>query len=151
MSREALSYRERHGLLKRDEQMALLVMRVTGELQGRAFYPHLAGVGFSYNPFVWGPEIDPKAGVLRLVYGLGTRAVDRVDDDYTRVIALNAPLRRPEGSLDEIVRHSQRKVDFVDLDEGHLAAGDFSELLACAARRARGPVHLRDGAKATAF
>ena len=129
MSREALAYRERHGLLKRDEQMALLVMRVTGELQGSAFYPHLACVGFSYNPFVWGPEIDPKAGVLRLVYGLGTRAVDRVDDDYTRVVALNAPLRRPEGSLDEIVRHTQRRVDFVDLAGGHLAAGEFSELL----------------------
>ncbi len=130
MSREALAYRERHGLLKRDEQMALLVMRVTGELQGSAFYPHLAGVGFSYNPFVWGPEIDPKAGVLRLVYGLGTRAVDRVDDDYTRVVALNAPLRRPEGSLDEIVRHTQRRVDYVDLEGGHLAAGEFSELIA---------------------
>ena len=130
MSREALSYRERHGLLKRDEQMALLVMRVTGELQGSAFYPHLAGVGFSYNPFVWGPEIDPKAGVLRLVFGLGTRAVDRVDDDYTRVVALNAPLRRPEGSFDEIVRHTQRKVDFVDLEAGRLGAGEFSELAA---------------------
>lgn len=132
MSREALCYRERHGLLKRDEQMALLVMRVTGELQGRAFYPHLAGVGFSYNPFVWGPEIDPQAGVLRLVYGLGTRAVDRVDDDYTRVVALNAPLRRPEGSLDEIIRHTQRRMDYVDLDAGGLAAGDFSELLPAA-------------------
>ena len=132
MSREALSYRERHGLLKRDEQMALLVMRVTGELQGSAFYPHLAGVGFSYNPFVWGPEIDPKAGVLRLVYGLGTRAVDRVDDDYTRVVALNAPLRRPEGSLDEIVRHTQRRVDYVDLAGGHLAAGEFADLIAAA-------------------
>jgi pyruvate, water dikinase len=130
MSREALSYRERHNLLKRDEQMALLVMRVTGELQGRAFYPHLAGVGFSYNPFVWGPEIDPKAGVLRLVYGLGTRAVDRVDDDYTRVVALNAPLRRPEGSFDEMVRRTQRKVDYVDLDSGGLGAGEFSDLLA---------------------
>ena len=129
MSREALCYRERHGLLKRDEQMALLVMRVAGELQGRAFYPHLAGVGFSYNPFVWGPEIDPRAGVLRLVYGLGTRAVDRVDDDYTRVVALNAPLRRPEGSFDEIVRHTQRRVDYVDLDSGGIGAGEFSELL----------------------
>ena len=139
MSREALSYRERHGLLKRDEQMALLVMRVTGELQGSAFYPHLAGVGFSYNPFVWGPEIDPAAGVLRLVYGLGTRAVDRVDDDYTRVVALNAPLRRPEGSLDEIVRHTQRRVDFVDLAGGRLATGAFAELI----ERAQGvPVDL---------
>jgi len=130
MSREALCYRERNGLLQRDEQMALLVMRVSGELQGRKFLPHLAGVGFSYNPFAWDASIDPEAGVLRLVYGLGTRAVDRVDDDYTRVVALNAPLRRPEADFDEIARHSQRKVDYVDLDAGRLKAGDFQRLAA---------------------
>lgn len=129
MSREALSYRARHKLLERDEQMALLVMRVTGVLQSRTFYPHLAGVGFSYNPFVWSKEIDPKAGVVRLVYGLGTRAVDRVDDDYTRVVALNAPLRRPEPDFNEVCRHSQRKVDFIDLQADALKSGYFDDLL----------------------
>lgn len=128
MSREALLYRDRFGLLGRDEQMALLVMRVSGEMQGKKFYPHLAGVGFSYNPFAWDAGIDPASGVLRLVYGLGTRAVDRVDDDYTRVVALNAPRRRPEADFDEIARHSQRKVDYVDLERGGVCAGDFNEL-----------------------
>jgi len=130
MSREALNYRARHKLLERDEQMALLVMRVTGVLQRHTFYPHLAGVGFSYNPFVWNKEIDPEAGVVRLVYGLGTRAVDRVDDDYTRVVALNAPLRRPEPDFQEVCRHSQRKVDFIDLEADKLASGYFDDLLA---------------------
>jgi hypothetical protein len=130
MSREALQYRARHKLLERDEQMALLVMRVTGAIQGRAFYPDLAGVGFSYNPFVWSPEIDPHAGVLRLVYGLGTRAVDRVDDDYTRVVALNAPLRRPEADFEEICRHSQRRMDYIDLEGNTLATGRFDLRLA---------------------
>ena len=37
--------------------------------------------------------------MLRLVFGLGTRAVDRSDDDYTRVVALNAPERRPGERL----------------------------------------------------
>jgi len=129
MSREALNYRARHKLLERDEQMALLVMRVTGVLQSRTFYPHLAGVGFSYNPFVWSKEIDPHAGVVRLVYGLGTRAVDRVDDDYTRVVALNAPLRRPEPDFEEVCRHSQRKVDFIDLEADALRSGYFDDLL----------------------
>ena len=133
MSREALSYRERNGLLGLDEQMALLVMRVNGAIHGRAFYPSLAGVGFSRNPFVWDPAIDPSAGVLRLVFGLGTRAVDRVDDDYTRVVALNAPLRRPEGSFDEILRHTQRRVDYIDLDAGRPASGDFADLAPAAA------------------
>jgi len=129
MSREALNYRARHKLLERDEQMALLVMRVTGVLQSHTFYPHLAGVGFSYNPFVWSKEIDPEAGVVRLVYGLGTRAVDRVDDDYTRVVALNAPLRRPESDFQEVCRHSQRKVDFIDLEADTLRSGYFEDLL----------------------
>jgi hypothetical protein len=129
MSREALNYRARHNLLERDEQMALLVMRVTGVLQSRTFYPHLAGVGFSYNPFVWSKEIDPDAGVVRLVYGLGTRAVDRVDDDYTRVVALNAPLRRPEPDFEEVCRHSQRRVDFIDLEADALRSGYFDDLL----------------------
>lgn len=129
MSPEALNYRARHNLLERDEQMALLVMRVTGVLQRHTFYPHLAGVGFSYNPFAWSKEIDPKAGVIRLVYGLGTRAVDRVDDDYTRVVALNAPLRRPEPDFDEVCRHSQRRVDFIDLDADALRSGWFDDLL----------------------
>ncbi len=129
MSREALNYRARHKLLERDEQMALLVMRVTGVLQSHTFYPHLAGVGFSYNPFVWSKEIDPEAGVVRLVYGLGTRAVDRVDDDYTRVVALNAPSRRPEPDFEEVCRHSQRRVDFIDLDADALRSGYFDDLL----------------------
>ena len=61
------------------------------------FYPQIAGVGLSFNPYVWNEQIDPAAGMLRLVFGLGTRAVDRCDDDYTRVVALNAPERRPES------------------------------------------------------
>lgn len=129
MSTEALSYRARHGLLDRDEQMALLVMRVSGAMHGRSFYPHLAGVGFSFNPFMWSPKVDPRAGVIRLVYGLGTRAVDRVDDDYTRVVALNAPSRRPEAGFEEICRHSQRRVDYIDLDAGRLVSGDFLDLV----------------------
>ncbi|HPC62900.1 MAG TPA: PEP/pyruvate-binding domain-containing protein, partial [Verrucomicrobiota bacterium] len=93
MSEEGLRYRLHHGLLDRDEQMALLVQRVSGELCGSLFFPHLAGVGLSFNPFVWSQEIDPEAGMLRLVFGLGTRAVDRNEDDYTRLVALNAPRR----------------------------------------------------------
>ncbi|MDR2676184.1 MAG: PEP/pyruvate-binding domain-containing protein [Opitutaceae bacterium] len=141
MGREALSYRARHGLLGRDEQMALLVMRVTGSMQGGCFYPHLAGVGFSYNPFAWHPAIDPAAGVARLVYGLGTRAVERVDDDYTRVVALNAPLRRPESGADDIFRHSQRRVDVIDLAANRPASREFRTLLDDA-REAGIPVEL---------
>lgn len=115
MSREALLYRAHRGLLDSDEQMAILVQRVSGAVYGDLFYPQVAGVGLSYNPYVWSPYIDPEAGMLRLVFGLGTRAVDRSDDDYTRVVALNAPLRRPEAHLDGVREYAQRRVDVLDL------------------------------------
>jgi len=130
MSEKALTYRARRGMLARDEQMALLVQRVSGGIHGKLFYPHLAGVGFSYNPYVWSKEIDPNAGVLRLVFGLGTRAVDRHDDDYTRVVALNAPERRPVENLDEVYRYSQRYVDVLDLQKNELAPKNFNDVAA---------------------
>jgi len=129
MSEKALRYRARRGMLEQDEQMALLVMRVSGRSYGRRFFPSVAGVGFSFNPYVWNKTIDPAAGVIRLVFGLGTRAVDRSDDDYTRLVALNAPERRPEHSADEVRRHAQRRVDYIDLEANHLTSGDFEDLL----------------------
>jgi len=132
MSQSALRYRARHGLLESDEQMALLVQRVSGSRHGRYFFPHVAGVGFSFNPYVWSEHIEPHAGVLRLVFGLGTRAVDRADDDYTRLIALNAPERRPEDGSDDVARHTQHKVDVLDLSQNRLVTLDFQELAQCA-------------------
>jgi hypothetical protein len=130
MSERALRYRAQKGLLEQDEQMALLVMRVSGAVHGRYFYPHAAGVGFSYNPYVWNENIDPNAGVMRLVFGLGTRAVDRSDDDYTRVVALNAPERRPETNFEEVRQYAQRRVDFLDLDANRLVSGHFLDVIA---------------------
>jgi pyruvate,water dikinase len=116
MRREALLYRAHRGLLESDEQMAILVQRVSGAVYGSLFYPQVAGVGLSYNPYVWSEDIDPQAGMLRLVFGLGTRAVERSDDDYTRVVALNAPLRRPEANFDEVTEYAQHRVDVIDLE-----------------------------------
>ena len=133
LSEEALLYRAKCGALDSDEQMALLVQRVSGAHYGEAFYPQLSGVGFSYNPFVWHPEIDPHAGVVRLVFGLGTRAVNRQDDDYTRIIALNAPVLRPETSREESGRYRQRKVDYIDLKQGEVVSQYFSDVVSISA------------------
>ena len=128
MSDDALRYRARRGLLDRDEQMALLVQRVSGAQYGDLFYPHIGGVGFSYNPYVWHEDIDPEAGVARMVFGLGTRAVDRSDDDYTRVVALNAPDKRPEHTQAEIGQFAQHKVDVLDLGANQLMSMAFREV-----------------------
>ncbi|MEW5692619.1 MAG: PEP/pyruvate-binding domain-containing protein, partial [Candidatus Hydrogenedentota bacterium] len=63
MSEEALKYRAKRGVLELDEQMALLIQRVSGATYGNLFYPQLSGVAFSYNPYVWSESIDPHAGV----------------------------------------------------------------------------------------
>jgi hypothetical protein len=59
--------------------------------------------------------------MLRLAFGLGTRAVDRIEDDYTRIVALNAPEKRPEKTLEDSRKYIQRDVDVVDLGENRFA------------------------------
>lgn len=128
MSEKALRYRAQRKILDRDEQMSLLVQRVSGTRYGSLFYPQVAGVGLSFNPYAWSPYIEPEAGMLRLVFGLGTRAVDRADDDYTRVVALNAPERRPEADSDEVRQYSQHHVDVIDLEANQLVARQFADV-----------------------
>jgi hypothetical protein len=153
MSEEALRYREHRGLLDRDEQMAILVQRVSGAVHGSLFFPQAAGVALSYNPWVWSREIDPNAGLARIVFGLGTRAVERADDDYTRLVALNAPTRRPEASLDDVTEYSQKRVDVLDLAANRFTSLPFEDV----ARRAPGvPIELyatsrRDGPPVLTF
>ena len=130
MSENALTYRLQRGLDQQDEQMALLVQRVSGSYRNSYFFPDLAGVGMSYNTFVWKPDLDPKAGLLRLVFGLGTRAVNRVEDDYPRIIALDQPLVRPISGMDDVRKYSQHRVDLLDTKANALATISFQQLLA---------------------
>lgn len=115
MSEDALTYRLQRGLDQQDEQMALLVQRVSGSYHGHYYFPELAGVGVSYNTFVWDKGMDPKAGMLRLVLGLGTRAVDRTEGDYPRIVALDCPLKRPHKGFEDTRKFSQRDIDLLDI------------------------------------
>lgn len=112
---DAILYRQQNGLIDYDERMAILIQRVRGTRYGRYFMPTLAGVGFSRNPFRWNPKIRREDGFLRLVWGLGTRAVDRVDNDYPRMIALSHPQLRPETTAKAVRQYSQWYVDVIDL------------------------------------
>lgn len=129
MSEDALVYRKQRGLDKMDEQMALLVQRVSGAHHKHYFFPDLAGVGVSYNTYVWNENMDPNAGMLRLVFGLGTRAVDRVEGDYPRMVALDAPLQRPYSQRDDLKRFSQHKVDLIDIKKNGYDIVSFDDLL----------------------
>lgn len=115
MSEDALAYRRQRGLDKLDEQMALLVQRVSGSYHDKFFFPDVAGVGVSYNTYVWNEDMDPKAGMLRLVFGLGTRAVNRVEGDYPRIVAMDEPLLKPHADMDDMRRFSQHEVDLINV------------------------------------
>jgi len=113
---DALSYRRRRGLGESDELMAILVQRVSGKPYKNLFFPPLAGVAFSRNLYAWTDRIDPRQGMIRLVLGLGTQAVNRVGGGYPRMVAISHPLLRPEIGT-EVVKYSQREVDVLDLRE----------------------------------
>ncbi|WP_164885360.1 PEP/pyruvate-binding domain-containing protein [Geovibrio thiophilus] len=115
MSRDALEYRRSRGLEEADEQMSLLVQRVSGSYQDHFYYPHAAGVGLSYNTYVWNRNIDPEAGMLRIVMGLGTRAVNRVEGDYPRIVSLSDPELIPLSDIHNKMRYSQRDLDVLDV------------------------------------
>lgn len=114
---DAILYRQHHGLLDYDERMAILIQHVSGKRHGRYYFPTLAGVAFSRNPFRWHPKIRREGGFLRMVWGLGTRAVDRVDNDYPRLIPLSHPQLRPETTAKAIRQYAQWHIDVVDLEE----------------------------------
>lgn len=146
LSTEALMYRKKRGILDMDEEMGLLVQRVSGCIDGHYFYPHLAGVGLSFNPYVWHESIEPESGMMRLVFGLGTRAVDRNDDDGTRLVALNAPRRRAELVCEDLNRFAQRRVDVLDLDANYCGYKDFETVVRKAKRLQVGWFATRDTA-----
>jgi len=126
---DALLYRGQHGMIDYDERMGVLLQRVEGEVYGRYFFPTLAGVGFSQNPYRWNPRIRREDGFLRLVWGLGTRAVDRVDKDYPRMIGLSHPQLRPETTAVAIRQHSQWYIDVVDLVDNEFKTLPVREVL----------------------
>jgi len=129
MNEDALVYRLQRGLDQLDEQMALLVQRVSGAYHKEYFFPDVAGVGISYNTFVWKNTLDPKAGMLRLVLGLGTRAVNRVEGDYPRIAALDEPLLQAHAGMKDTQRFSQHDVDVLNIKENALKAVSLRDLL----------------------
>ncbi|MDO5848864.1 MAG: PEP/pyruvate-binding domain-containing protein [Methanobrevibacter sp.] len=114
MNISALEYRRINGLDDVDEQMGLLVQRVSGSYYGDYFFPTAAGVGFSYSSYCPLPEMDNEAGMLRLVMGLGTKAVDRTMEDYPRVINLDMPKAVTMPNVDDRHRYSQHYIDVLD-------------------------------------
>lgn len=129
MNEDALTYRMNRGLFEKDEQMAILVQRVSGDYYQENFFPHAAGVGNSSNLYVWDKDTDMEAGMLRMVFGLGTRAVDRTVGDYARIVCLDDPLRLPPLNYGDQIKYNQHYADVLSLRENILTTRGLEEII----------------------
>ena len=128
-SPDPISYRAERGLLDSVEEMGIMIQEVVGTRVGRYFLPSFAGVIFSRNEFRWSPRISPTDGLMRLVPGLGTRAVDRTSDDYPVMIAPRQPDLRVNVAVDEVVRYSPNKIDVINLQTNEFETVDLVKFL----------------------
>ena len=113
---DPIEYRSERGLLDFQEEMGLLIQEVVGERVGPYFLPAYSGVAFSRNEFRWSPRIRREDGLVRLVPGLGTRAVDRLSNDYPVLIAPGQPGLRVNANVDERIRYAPRFIDLLNLE-----------------------------------
>ena len=128
MNEDALQYRMNRELSDKDEQMAILVQRVSGDHYQDLFFPHIAGVGNSSNLYVYDDSIDMEAGMLRMVFGLGTRAVDRTVSDYAKIVTLDKPHRLPLMYAKDKKKFAQRDVDLLCLSENRHTSRRWREV-----------------------
>ena len=127
---DPLQYRVERGLLDVREEMGVIIQQVVGVRIGQYYLPTCAGIAFSSNEFRWSARIMREDGLLRLVPGLGTRAVDRIGDDYPVLIAPGQPELRVNTDPEEIVRYSPTKMDIIDLDSNSFTTVRIRDFLA---------------------
>jgi len=126
---DPLEYRRERGLLEFNEEMGILIQEVVGTKVGDYYLPAFAGVAFSNSEFRWSPRIKREDGLIRMVPGLGTRAVDRVADDYPILLVPGQPTLRANVAIDEIVRYSPKHADVINLKTGTLVTMSLPDLL----------------------
>ena len=91
---DSIQYRKQRNLIDCIEQMGIMIQEVVGRRVGPYFFPLYAGVAFSNNELRWSPRIRREDGLLRMVMGLGTRAVDRIGEDYPILVSPGQPTSR---------------------------------------------------------
>lgn len=126
---DPIEYRAERGLLDFSEEMGLLIQEVVGERVGDYLLPSYAGVAFSRNDFRWSARIKREDGLVRIVAGLGTRAVDRLSDDFPVLISPGQPGLRVNPSLDEKIRYAPKYLDAINLATNSIETVKVDELV----------------------
>ena len=125
---DPIEYRAERNLLDLHEEMGIMIQEVVGSRVGPYFMPAYAGVAFSNNEFRWSPRIKRDDGLVRLVPGLGTRAVDRVGDDYPVLVAPGQPGLRVNVTAEEVLRYAPRKMDVINLEARRFETVDIRDV-----------------------
>jgi pyruvate,water dikinase len=128
-SPDPIEYRAERGLIDFGEEMGIIVQEVVGTRVGKYFMPVFAGVAFSRNEYRWSPRIKREDGLIRMVPGLGTRAVDRLGDDYPVLVAPGQPELRANVTVEEMVRYCPRQIDVINLETNAFETMDICDLL----------------------
>ncbi|MCC6652887.1 MAG: PEP/pyruvate-binding domain-containing protein, partial [Candidatus Eisenbacteria bacterium] len=127
---DPIEYRAERGLLDAYEEMGIMIQEVVGTRLGRWYLPAYSGVAFSRNEFRWSARIRREDGLVRMVPGLGTRAVDRLKDDYPVLLAPGQPGLRVNVTPDEVLRYSPKKADVIDVETGEFVTVPLEQILA---------------------
>ncbi|RPJ80758.1 MAG: pyruvate, phosphate dikinase, partial [Acidobacteria bacterium] len=126
---DPIEYRAERNLLDLHEEMGIMIQEVVGSRVGPYFMPSFAGVAFSNNEFRWSPRIRREDGLVRMVPGLGTRAVDRVGNDYPVLVAPGQPGLRVNVTADEVLRYAPRQIDVINIETRRFETLDIADLL----------------------
>ncbi len=126
---DPIEYRFEHGLIDHHEEMSIMIQEVVGKQVGHYYLPAFAGVAFSNNEFRWSSRIRREDGLVRLVPGLGTRAVDRLSDDYPVLVSPGQPRLRVNATPEELIRYSPKKIDLINLETRTFETVDIRSLL----------------------
>jgi hypothetical protein len=73
-------------------------------------------------------DTDPTAGMLRLVMGLGTSAVDRTEGSYPRIVNLDMPEKSSYSSSADKHRFSQGKAEVINMTDRHLEKLSYEKM-----------------------
>ncbi len=128
-SPDPIGYRIEHNLLDFNEEMGIMIQEVVGTKVGKYFFPVFSGVAFSYNDFRWSPRLEREDGLIRLVVGLGTRAVDRIGDDYTILISPGKPNISIYCEPTDYIKYSPSKIDLINLEKNKFETLTIKQIL----------------------
>ncbi len=128
-SADSIQYRKERNLLDCNEQMGVMIQEVVGIKAGPYYFPLYAGVAFSNNELRWSPRIKREDGLLRIVMGLGTRAVDRVGEDYPLLLSPGQANLRINHSAYELLKYSPQYLDVIDLENNRFLTLPIATLL----------------------